>query len=161
LTDYFTDFESESGFEKLLPLATILEQIFIDQSYSLTPQVRIRTKFQILREIQLVSLRGDLFPLVLRQFCTTFRQAPLTDYWTDFESENGFGKVLPLATILVQVVIDQSYSLTLQGPIRTKSQSPDNCMGLQPPGPIIGPILNLKMVLGKYRHWLQLYWYRL
>jgi hypothetical protein len=28
-------------------------------------------------------------------------QAPLTDYWTDFESEKGFEKVLPLATILV------------------------------------------------------------
>jgi hypothetical protein len=50
-------------------------------------------------------------------------QAPLTDYWIDFESESGFEKVLPLATILVQVFIDQRYSLTLQGPIRTKSPS--------------------------------------
>jgi hypothetical protein len=33
-------------------------------------------------------------------------QAPLTEYWTDFESENGFEEVLPLGTILVQVLID-------------------------------------------------------
>jgi hypothetical protein len=33
-------------------------------------------------------------------------QVPSTDYWTDFESENGFEKVLPLATILVQVDIE-------------------------------------------------------
>jgi hypothetical protein len=45
----------------------------------------------------------------------------LTDYWTDFESENGVGKVLPLATILVQGFLEQRYSL-----IRTESQSPDN-----------------------------------
>jgi hypothetical protein len=46
-------------------------------------------------------------------------QAPLTEYWSDFESENGFGKVLPLATILVKDFIAQRYSFTLQGPIRT------------------------------------------
>jgi hypothetical protein len=43
-----------------------------------------------------------------------------------FESENGFQKVFILATILVQVFIDQSYSLTPQMPIRTESSSPDN-----------------------------------
>jgi hypothetical protein len=32
---------------------------------------------------------------------------PWPDYWTDFESENGFEKVLQLTTILVQVVTDQ------------------------------------------------------
>jgi hypothetical protein len=37
-----------------------------------------------------------------------------------------YEKVLPLATILVQVIIDQSYSLTLQVRIRTKSPFPDN-----------------------------------
>jgi hypothetical protein len=36
----------------------------------------------------------------------------LTDYWTDFESESGFEKVLSLATVLVHIFIDQSYSLT-------------------------------------------------
>jgi hypothetical protein len=29
--------------------------------------------------------------------------------WSDFESENGFEKVLQLATKLVQILIDQSY----------------------------------------------------
>jgi hypothetical protein len=67
----------------------------------------------------------------------------LTDYWTDFESESAFEKVLSLATILVQVFIDQSYRFTLQGPIRTKSPSPDN-WAYNPPGPTIGPILKLK-----------------
>jgi hypothetical protein len=42
-------------------------------------------------------------------------QAPLTDYWTDFASENGFEKALPLAAILAQVLIHQSFSLTHQG----------------------------------------------
>jgi hypothetical protein len=42
------------------------------------------------------------------------------------ESENGFEKELPLATKLVQVVIDKSYSLIPQGPIRTKSPSQIN-----------------------------------
>jgi hypothetical protein len=50
----------------------------------------------------------------------------VTEYWTDFESENGFEKVLPLATILVQSLIAQRYSLTPEGPIHTKSPSPDN-----------------------------------
>jgi hypothetical protein len=65
---------------------------------------------------------------IYMKFCTVFKrdvgvgstgQAPLTEYWTDFESENGFEKVLPLATILVQDFIAQLYSLTPQGPIRT------------------------------------------
>jgi hypothetical protein len=52
--------------------------------------------------------------------------APLTDYWTDFESENGFHKVLPLATILVQGFVEHLYLLTPEGPIHTKSPSLDN-----------------------------------
>jgi hypothetical protein len=50
----------------------------------------------------------------------------LTEYWTDFEAENGFEDVLPLATILVQDFIAQRYSFTPERPIHTKSQSPDN-----------------------------------
>jgi hypothetical protein len=34
---------------------------------------------------------------------------PLTDYWTYFESENSFEKVLPLATMPVQVFIHQFF----------------------------------------------------
>jgi hypothetical protein len=69
-------------------------------------------------------------------------QATLTDYWTYFESENGFEKVLPLATILVQVLPDQSYSLTPQGPIHTKS-----------PAQIIGPICPLDKLLDRFWIW--------
>jgi hypothetical protein len=57
---------------------------------------------------------------------------------------------LPLATLLVQVFIEQSYSLTLQWPIRTTCPSSDN-RAYNPPGPTIGPILNLKADC----HWLQ------
>jgi hypothetical protein len=55
-----------------------------------------------------------------------------TDYWTDFYSESGFEKVIQLAIELPQVVIDQSYSLTPQGPRRA---NPDpQIMG--PTGPL-------------------------
>jgi hypothetical protein len=69
----------------------------IGQSYSLTLQWSINTK----------SSSPDKYKL----------HPPLTDYWTDFESESGFEKLFILATILVQVFIDQSYSLTPQMPI--------------------------------------------
>jgi hypothetical protein len=75
---------------------------------------------------------------------------------TDLESENGFEKILPLATILVQGFIAQRYSLTPVGPIHTKSPTPDN----RHIGQTIGPILNLKTVLRTYCTWLQ-NWYRL
>jgi hypothetical protein len=42
---------------------------------------------------------------------------PLDRILYRFESENGFEKVLPLATILVQRFIEQRYSLTPEGPI--------------------------------------------
>jgi hypothetical protein len=105
LTDYWTDFESENGFEKVSSLTTILVQVFIDQRYSLTPQGPISTK----------SPSPDN-----RAYC-----------WADFESENGLEKVLPLATIVVQGFIDQSFSLTLQGPICTNF--PSQIIGPRPP----------------------------
>jgi hypothetical protein len=49
-------------------------------------------------------------------------QAPLTD---NFASENCFEKVLPLATILEQVFIDESFSLTLRANTH-KFPIPDN-----------------------------------
>jgi hypothetical protein len=55
---------------------------FIEQHYSLTHDGPIRTK----------APSPDNRPIVL------------TDYWTDFESENGFEKVLPLDIILVQIL---------------------------------------------------------
>jgi hypothetical protein len=67
--------------------------------------------------------------------------------------------VLQLAAELVQIVIDQIYSLTPRGPIRTKAPSPDN-WAYRSPGPTIGPILNLKTVFRRYYNWLQ-NWYRL
>jgi hypothetical protein len=79
----------------------------MDQSYSLILQGPIRTN----SPAQIIGPMTD----------------PLTDYWIDFESEYGLEKVLQLATILVQVVIDQSYSLTPQGTIRTKSPIPSYC----------------------------------
>jgi hypothetical protein len=56
---------------------------------------------------------------------------PWTDYWTDFESENAIEKVLQLATELVQVVIDQSYSLSPLGP---STKFPSQIIG--PAGPL-------------------------
>jgi hypothetical protein len=89
-------------------------------------------------KIQFDPLRTDGVAISMK-FCTLFKrmwrwglQAPLTECRTDFESENGFERVLQLATELAQVLIDQSYSLTPQWPIRTK-----------PPPQIIGPICPL------------------
>jgi hypothetical protein len=101
-TNYWTDFKSENGFQKVLQLAIKLVQVLIDQFYLLTPQWPIRTKCPS----QIIG------------------QALWTDYWTYFESENGFENVLQLATKLVQVVRGQRYSLTPQGPIRTKTPIP-------------------------------------
>jgi hypothetical protein len=86
--------------------------------------------------------------------CGHLGQQGLTLYYnpTDFESESGCGKVLSLATILQQVFIEQSYSLTPEGPIR-KCPSHD-IRAYKPPGPTIGLILNLKTVLASYCHWL-------
>jgi hypothetical protein len=64
-----------------------------------------------------------------------------------------------LATELVQVVIDQSYSLTPQGPIRTNTRSADKT-AYRPPAPTTAPILNPKTVLRRYYNWLH-NWYRL
>jgi hypothetical protein len=82
-SDYWTDFESENGFEMVLPLATMLVQGFIEQRYSLTPEGPIHT----MAHPQIMGL-----------------QAPLTAKCTDFESENGFEKVLPLAKIWYRVL---------------------------------------------------------
>jgi hypothetical protein len=55
--------------------------------------------------------RGDLYEVLhcLQTDVGVGSTAPLTEYKTDFESENGFEKVLQLATKLTQVVIDQNY----------------------------------------------------
>jgi hypothetical protein len=96
LTDYWTDFESESGFgEVLYVIGYNTGRVFIHQSYPLTLQGPIHTSRP-----------------------SPDNRADPIDYWIDFESESGFGKVLSLATGLVQVYIDQSYSLTSQGPIQ-------------------------------------------
>jgi hypothetical protein len=110
LTDYWTDFASENGFEKLLALATILEQVFIDQSFSFALQGPIHTNSPS-------QIIGHTWQTI----------GPILNLKTSFE------KAASLTEILVQVFIDQSYSLTPQWPIRTKSPSPDN-RSYRPPG---------------------------
>jgi hypothetical protein len=102
------DFESENGFGKVLQLATKLVQVGIDQSYSLTPQGPIRTKT----------------PSPDTVIWNTWRENSVSPLRTDGVAISmNFEKELPLATKLVQVVIDKSYSLIPQGPISTKSPS--------------------------------------
>jgi hypothetical protein len=85
-----------------LQLATKVVQVLIDQSYSpIKGQYAQRAHPQIIGP-----------------------EALWTDYWTDFESEVGFEKVLQMATKLVQVVIDQRYSFTPQGPMANKAPHP-------------------------------------
>jgi hypothetical protein len=51
-------------------------------------------------------------------------QDPLTDYWTYFESENGFEKILPLTGYNSGTgFYTPSFSLTNHGPIGTNSPS--------------------------------------
>jgi hypothetical protein len=134
LTDYWTDFESENGFEKIL--SHCLEYRF---SYT---------------NIFCWPFKGQYAQI------PHLRYRALTDYWSYFESVNGLWE---------DVVVDYNtgtgfhrpklYSLTPQGPIRTKPHL--RIIGpTGPPGPTIGPILNLKTVLRRYYSCLQ-NWYRL
>jgi hypothetical protein len=107
---YWTDFESENGFEKVLQLATKLIQVVIDQNYSLTPQGPIRTK------------------------SPSPENRAWTNYWTDFQSENGFQKLLQLATKVVQVLIEQCYSL--KGQYAQSPPSPDTVIEIREPATV-------------------------
>jgi hypothetical protein len=109
-------------FEKVVPLATILVQVLIEESSSLTIQCLIRTN----SPSQIIGPRPPL----------QINIGPILNLKTGFE------KLSSLTTILVQVFIDQSYSLTPQGPIRTKLQ-------------IIGPTGLLDRLLDRFWIWRQ------
>jgi hypothetical protein len=119
----------KNGIQKVLLLATILVQVFIDQSYSLTLQGPI---------VRTTSPSPDNRAYNPPR---TLDRPPWQTVEPILNLKIGFEKALPLATILVHVFIVQSYSLILQGPIRPKSPSPE---GLQSP---------LDWLLGRFWIW--------